>query len=179
MPQPAFDFLLTVTEFGATPAGLSGGVARNSGPDSQPSPGGKVQRKLAQPAGGPVRRHRPSMTGAGLLLTTPNTGPHSWPAGPLLGTPGTPVEHGQEQPGHDRRSHGADQLLGHQTGEEVLIEVGEGGRNSGGDHGPTSSLLFDPRPAFFLLPQRSSPKRRRSLLCPRKPRDNRAAGRLY
>jgi hypothetical protein len=112
---------------------------------------GGSSRELAQAAGGPVRRHRQPTTAWRLWLTRPNTGPHSWPAGPLLGPARpTPGELGQAQPSHDRDSPGADELQGDQSGEEGLIEVGERGRTSGGDQGPSSSPLQS-TPRLFLL----------------------------
>jgi hypothetical protein len=66
----------------------------------------RPQGRLVLLAGGPVRRYGQGTTGAGLSLTRPNTGPPSWPAGLLLGPAGpTPGQHGQAQPGHERRSH--------------------------------------------------------------------------
>jgi hypothetical protein len=88
------------------------GVAANDGTDRKPWTGGKAKRKMGQPAGGPVRRHRQARTAQRLSLTRPNTGPHRWPAGLLLDPArGTPGEQRQEQPGDDRGSQAAHELL--------------------------------------------------------------------
>jgi hypothetical protein len=106
---------LTVPHCGATPAGSPRQPVRGRPKlrDGQPRIEWREgEEKVDLLAGGPVRRHRQATTVGGLSLTTPISGPPSWPAGLLLGPAGhTHGEHGQAQPGHERDSLGAHERL--------------------------------------------------------------------
>jgi hypothetical protein len=90
-PEPSHEKMLTVPEFGATPAGASRRGSPQTPERSETIAWREGVEKVVLVAGGPVRRHRQPTTFAGLWLTRPNTGPPSWPAAPSLALPATPL----------------------------------------------------------------------------------------